>query len=513
MQLPKPSSVRCVTSTPRPSAASTPPAGTRPTTTSSASRPRGPLAAPHGRALDALGRAGPEYQMFAALVDGEIVGFVGSGPARDKDRPAFASCTSSTCSTRTTAPASARSCSTRPSSDDASTCGSPRTTPAHTASTRATASSLDGAYAHGALPRRDDHRGPLRPLTRRRAATRRGVSGRAASPAAPRVRVIAMSIPVILDVDTGVDDALAILFAVKHPGIDVLGITCVAGNASLERVVDNTLRVLDAAGAPDIPVAAGAVRPLLEPPAFGAARARRRRPRRHRAAADRAGPRAGRRGRAHAPRSSSSTRRPVTLVALAPQTNLALLLRTHPEVAGNIERIVFMGGSASVGNATAVAEFNVWHDPEAAAIVLDAGVPAYMYGLDVFNRVAIEQEWPLALGARRRRRSAASSARCSGTASRSARTSRPSTPASSATPAPCAPSSTRSRCAPRGARCASSSRATAAARRSSTCASDGGEDAVHGTRRRVDRRGRRARGRRGAPRAAVPRDARAGTTV
>ena len=88
---------------------------------------------------------------------------------------------------------------------------------------------------------------------------------------------------------------------------------------------------------------------------------------------------------------------PVTLVALAPQTNLALLLRTYPEVAGNLERIVFMGGSASVGNATAVAEFNVWHDPEAAAIVLDANVPAYMYGLDVFNRVAVDHDVALAL--------------------------------------------------------------------------------------------------------------------
>ena len=88
---------------------------------------------------------------------------------------------------------------------------------------------------------------------------------------------------------------------------------------------------------------------------------------------------------------------PVTLVALAPQTNLALLLRTYPEVAGRLERIVFMGGSASVGNATAVAEFNVWHDPEAAAIVLDANVPTYMYGLDVFNRVAVPHEVAVAL--------------------------------------------------------------------------------------------------------------------
>jgi pyrimidine-specific ribonucleoside hydrolase len=200
-----------------------------------------------------------------------------------------------------------------------------------------------------------------------------------------------MTVPVILDVDTGVDDALAILFAVRHPGIDVLGITCVAGNASLAQVVDNTLRVLDAAGAPDLPVAAGAARPLIEPPRSAG----------HVHGVDGLGgvalPPTGRRPEAVG--AVELLRRlilehptPVTLVALAPQTNLALLLRTYPEVAGNLERIVFMGGSATVGNATAVAEFNVWHDPEAAAIVLDANVPAYMYGLDVFNRVSVDQD-------------------------------------------------------------------------------------------------------------------------
>ncbi|MFD5864596.1 nucleoside hydrolase [Agromyces sp. NPDC127015] len=197
-----------------------------------------------------------------------------------------------------------------------------------------------------------------------------------------------MPTPVILDVDTGVDDALAILFAVAHPDLDVLGITCVAGNASLEQVVDNTLRVLDAAAAGDIPVAAGAHRPLIAPARSAS----------HVHGADGLGglvlPATRRTARPeHAVellrRLIMERAEPVTLVALAPQTNLALLLRTHPEVAGRIERIVVMGGSASVGNATAVAEFNVWHDPEAAAIVFDAGVPVYMYGLDVFNRVSV----------------------------------------------------------------------------------------------------------------------------
>jgi inosine-uridine nucleoside N-ribohydrolase len=201
---------------------------------------------------------------------------------------------------------------------------------------------------------------------------------------------VAMSVPVILDVDTGVDDALAVLFAVRHPGLHVLGISCVAGNASLAHVVDNTLRILDAAGAPDLPVAAGAVRPLLE----------HTRGARHAHGDDGVGgvilPPTRRRAESIG-RLILEHDQPVTLVALAPQTNLALLLRTYPEVAGNLERIVFMGGSASGGNATAVAEFNVWHDPEAAAIVLDANVPTYMYGLDVFNRVSVDHEVAMAL--------------------------------------------------------------------------------------------------------------------
>ncbi len=199
-----------------------------------------------------------------------------------------------------------------------------------------------------------------------------------------------MPIPVIMDVDTGIDDALALLFAVAHPQIDVIGVTCVAGNAGLEQVVDNTLRVLDLAGAADVPVAGGASRPLIAPARAAS----------HVHGADGLGgivlPESGRNA---ADESAVALMRrlimqhptPVTLIALAPQTNLALLLRTHPEVVERIERIVFMGGSASVGNATAVAEFNVWHDPEAAAIVRDAGAPTVMYGLDVFNRVTVQQ--------------------------------------------------------------------------------------------------------------------------
>src|SRR3954462_4112775 len=73
------------------------------------------------------------------------------------------------------------------------------------------------------------------------------------------------SLPVVLDVDTGVDDACALLLAAQHPGLDLVAVTCVAGNAGVDDVVANTLTVLQAAGRPDVPVARGAARPLLEP--------------------------------------------------------------------------------------------------------------------------------------------------------------------------------------------------------------------------------------------------------
>ncbi|MFR0358849.1 nucleoside hydrolase [Streptomyces sediminimaris] len=195
-------------------------------------------------------------------------------------------------------------------------------------------------------------------------------------------------IPVIIDCDTGVDDALALLFAVRHPGIDLRAVTCVAGNTDVDGVVRNTLTVLEQAGAPDIPVGRGAERPLLEPA----------RPARHVHGSDGMAD-LGLPAPARTPadvdavtllrREILASPRPVTLVPTAPLTNIALLLRTHPEVVRGIERIVFMGGAVAAGNATAVAEFNVWHDPEAAAVLLTAGVPITMYGLDVFTRVVV----------------------------------------------------------------------------------------------------------------------------
>jgi pyrimidine-specific ribonucleoside hydrolase len=207
-------------------------------------------------------------------------------------------------------------------------------------------------------------------------------------------------VPIILDVDTGVDDALALLFAARHPGLDLRAVTCVAGNAGVDQVVTNTLTVLDAGGAADVPVARGADRPLLEPV----------RPARHVHGEDGLGD-------LHWPAPATApdpreaidllrdellaAEQPITLVTLAPLTNIALLLRAHPRVAAGIERIVFMGGAALGGNATAAAEFNVWHDPDAAAIVLDAAdsIPMTMYGLDVFYAPVVSTEQAALLAA------------------------------------------------------------------------------------------------------------------
>lgn len=195
---------------------------------------------------------------------------------------------------------------------------------------------------------------------------------------------------VILDVDTGVDDALALLLAAGLPQLRLRAVTCVAGNTGIDQVVRNTLTVLEAAGRTEVPVARGADRPLLRPAKdahyvhgsdglgdLGLAEPTMR-------VAD-----------VHAVellrRTITETPGGITVIALAPLTNLALLLRTYPEVAGAINRIVFMGGSVNAGNTTAAAEFNIWHDPEAAAIVFDSGVPLTMYGLDVFYQVTVDK--------------------------------------------------------------------------------------------------------------------------
>jgi pyrimidine-specific ribonucleoside hydrolase len=192
-------------------------------------------------------------------------------------------------------------------------------------------------------------------------------------------------VPVVIDCDPGHDDALAITLALARPELRVLGITTVGGNASLANTTRNALRVLALLGRTDVPVAAGAVAPLTReletaPEVHGASGLD---------GADLPEP-ASEPVAEHAVAwlraTLAASPEPVTLVPVGPLTNIALLLRTHPEVAPKIARIALMGGSKGAGNWTPAAEFNIWVDPEAARIVFRSGLPITMCGLDVTHK-------------------------------------------------------------------------------------------------------------------------------
>lgn len=200
-------------------------------------------------------------------------------------------------------------------------------------------------------------------------------------------------IPMILDVDTGIDDALALATAVNSPRIDLLAVTTVAGNVDVGRSTANTLDVLSFLGHDEVPVHRGASRPLAIP---------------HRGAsyahgADGLGgasfPASGRRPQA-APGPATMIRlareRPgeITLVAVGPLTNVAIALNVAPDLVDLIPRLVIMGGAVRCpGNVTPHAEFNSWADPHAAEQVLGAGFPDItLVGLDVTTRVLFSRE-------------------------------------------------------------------------------------------------------------------------
>lgn len=194
-----------------------------------------------------------------------------------------------------------------------------------------------------------------------------------------------MTVPLIIDCDPGHDDAIAILLALASPETTVLGITTVGGNAELEDTTRNALTVLEVAGRTDVPVAAGCGHPLVRPLHT----------------ADHVHGRSGMDGPVLDPPSTEpveahavdflaetigASATPVTLVPTGPLTNIAMLLRHHPSVVENVERIVLMGGAIELGNVTPAAEFNIWADPEAADVVFGHGLPLTMVGLDVTHQ-------------------------------------------------------------------------------------------------------------------------------
>lgn len=200
-----------------------------------------------------------------------------------------------------------------------------------------------------------------------------------------------MTVPVLLDCDPGHDDAIALLLALASPELELLGVTTVAGNQTLEKTTANAIRVLDFVGRDDVAVAAGADRPLAREPAVAAE---------VHGESGLDGPALPPPGREplaqHAAdflalRLLDSPER-VTLVPTGPLTNVALLLERHPDAAGRIERIVLMGGSIAEGNVTPAAEFNVWADPEAAEAVFESGLDVTMIGLDVTHEALMRPE-------------------------------------------------------------------------------------------------------------------------
>lgn len=198
-------------------------------------------------------------------------------------------------------------------------------------------------------------------------------------------------LPVIIDSDPGLDDALAIGFAIARPEIDLLAVTTVGGNADVRHCTENALRLVHAYGATDIPVAEGAAGPLI-------------------GRVVRATEVHGEGGigttvlppspaRPHPEGAVELMARilrervePVVIAPIGPLTNIALLLRLHPELAPRIAHLSIMGGSIGEGNTTVSAEFNIYADPEAAEIVFESGIPITMMGLDVTHQAVLGRE-------------------------------------------------------------------------------------------------------------------------
>jgi purine nucleosidase/pyrimidine-specific ribonucleoside hydrolase len=201
-----------------------------------------------------------------------------------------------------------------------------------------------------------------------------------------------MPTQILLDCDPGHDDAIALLLALGSPELEIIGVTTVAGNQTLEKTTANALRVLEHVGRGDIPVAAGADRPLVRdihvaanvhgetgldgpdlPPAQGEPVER------------------------HAADFLAERIAPgVVLVPTGPLTNVALMLARYPDI--RPERIVLMGGSIAEGNVTPAAEFNIWADPEAAHRVFTSGLDVTMVGLDVTHQALVSSAHAEQLG-------------------------------------------------------------------------------------------------------------------
>src|SRR3989442_6977391 len=196
---------------------------------------------------------------------------------------------------------------------------------------------------------------------------------------------------IIIDCDPGHDDAIAILLAAHHPDIDLLAITTVAGNQSLEKTTRNALKVCSLADIHDVPVARGLSRPLVRPAKHA--------PDIH-GESGMDGP--------HIPEPTIELVRQhavdliidlllysegdITLVPTGPLTNIAAAIRQQPAIIPKIREISLMGGAMGLGNVTPAAEFNIYTDPEAAAIVFGCGRSITMVPLEVTHQALATEE-------------------------------------------------------------------------------------------------------------------------
>ncbi len=205
---------------------------------------------------------------------------------------------------------------------------------------------------------------------------------------------------IIIDTDPGIDDAMAILYALASPELEVIGLTTVFGNAHVETCTTNALHILEVAGRSDIPVAQGAGRPLAQPyrgPTHyvhgenGLADVSVPEPTRGPVALD----------AAHfIIEQVLAAPGEITLVPIGPLTNIALALLLCPELPQHLAGMVIMGGNAFVpGNSSPAAEANIMNDPEAADLVFGADCPIVMCGLDVTEETVMTSEQIAAIGA------------------------------------------------------------------------------------------------------------------
>ncbi len=195
---------------------------------------------------------------------------------------------------------------------------------------------------------------------------------------------------VIIDTDPGTDDAMAILLALNSPELRVEALTVVPGNTTAAQGLENALKLVSLAGRPDIPVAPGAQKPLLQKLVTAETHAP-----------------DGLAGISLPPARSRPDPRfapdliielvhryphEMTLVTLGPLTNIALALSKDPSIAGLVKEVVLMGGAISGGNVDAVAEFNIYVDPEAAQVVFQGGCPLTMVGLEIGRKALFRRE-------------------------------------------------------------------------------------------------------------------------